>query len=418
MVIRRNDQRRRRVVIDEVSQQNDGQVATARKSRPKTSKPESDSRNYAFGANRRNQFKTTDFIPKRFLSFGLLVLTLLTVVCGINLLATQSLNWHRFIGDPGSRAFSLVGVGSLSSWFSSFLLIMTGLASLQIYALRQHRCDDYRGTYRLWLWMSLLFILGSIHCVVDFGSVLANITEAVTQQPVGSKIWALVTFKIFALTLLVVRSLFEVRASRGSLALVVVVWVAYSAATLLQLPAIRHSMVVDYEVYYGNTILFATAMLLISHLAYARFVYLHAQGLIKSRVATEKTVVKAAKPTKTVKPVKKKTKPEVPVIAETTTAPKKSKTRTTKRKKVVSPVIATQTTSVPTPITRPPVPKPSKKVVPPVPGPTLSKSTISPPNPADDDGDLPGGTSQQHANMSKSERRRARKLEKRARRAA
>ncbi len=412
MVIRRNDQRRRRVVIDEVSQKKDGPTA-ARKSLPASSQSDSDSRNYTFGANRRNQLKTTDFIPKRFLSFGLLVLTLLTVTGGINLLATQSANWHPFIGDAGVRSISLVGVGSLSSWFSSFLLIMTGLASLQIYALRQHRCDDYRGTYRLWLWLSLLFIIGSIHCIVDFGSVLANITEAVTRQPVAGKIWALVTFKIFALSLLVVRGLFEVRESRGSFALVMIVWVAYSAATLLQIPAIRNSMVVDYQLCYGNMILFATATLLLSHLTYARFIYLHAHGLIKARTVIEKTAGQATSNT-----ASKKVKPVDVADSETTTERKKSKSPAPKRKTVATPAIAAQTTDVPTPITRPPVPTPSKKVVAPVPKPTLSKATISQPEPAEDDADVLSVDADQYANLSKSERRRARKLEKRARRAA
>lgn len=407
MVIRRNDQRRRRVVLDEVSQQNDGQTAAVRDSRPRTNQPEPDSRNYAFGANRRNQFKTTDFIPKRFVSFGLVVLTLLAIVGGINLLASESPSWHDFVGDSGLRVFSLVGVGSLSSWFSSFLLIITGLASLQIYALRQHRCDDYRGTYRLWLWMSLLFIVGSIHCVVDFGSVLANVAEAITRQPVGNKIWAIVTCKMFALTLLVVRGLFEVRESRGSLALVVIVWAAYSAATLLQIPALRNSIVVDYDLFYGNTILFATATLLLSQLTYARFVYLHAHGLIKSRVGIEKADHKS---------IKKQPPPETNANAKIAT--KKKKSKPAQRKAAITPASVASTTPNSKPVTRPPVPKPSKKVVPPVPKPTLSKSTLGRPESLEEDADLVSVTSEKYANMSKSERRRARKLEKRARRAA
>jgi hypothetical protein len=416
MVIRRNDQRRRRVVIDEVSQKNDGQSAKACKSPSKTGQTEFDSRHYTFGANRRNQFKTTDFIPKRFLSFGLVVLTLLTVVGGINLLADQSPNWQGLIGDSGVRTFSLVGVGSLSSWFSSFLLIMTGLASLQIYALRQHRCDDYRGTYRLWLWLSLLCVLGSIHCIIDFGSMVANITEAVTRQPVGGKIWALVTFKMFALTLLVVRGLYEVRESRGSLAVVVIVWVAYSAATLMQIPAIRDSMVVDYQMVYGNLVLFATSALLICQLTYARFVYLHAHGLIKPRVAVEKTEKK---------PVKKAQRPKLADNAEAASAatkPKSRKSSISKRKTQdgaatdVATDVATGTApKLPDskPVTRPPVPKPTKKDVPPVPKPTLSKATLDLPS-EQSESDAPD----EYAHMSKSDRRRARKLDKRARRAA
>ncbi len=423
MVIRRDGQRRRRVVIDEVSNNRDEKKTVSRARtdsqtvrNKKTDKSRDDSRLYSFGADRRGQPKTTDFLPKRFLPFACVVLLLVASIGVINLLASYAPTWQSVIGDAGLRTFSLTGVGSLSSWFSSFLLIITGLASLQIYALRQHRCDDYRGTYRLWLWMALLFMLASIHCVVDLASVLQNAASAIMNQPVGEKVWALLAFKLVALSLLFVRGLFEVKESRGAFTMVVIVWLAYTSATVLQIPALKNSLVVDYNAVYGNLILFATTMLLLSQLTYARFVFMQANGLIRLKVAKER-VANSGVMSKTDNVETYVGKSDAESTAKNTKASRKKTARQTSKQAAP----ATPETAVPVTKSkvRPPVPKPKRKI-PPVPAPSkpvAKKQTAAVDNESEAQAIL-AITPEQYAKMSKADRRRHRKLEKRQRRAA
>ena len=316
MVVRRNESRRRRVGVAGEQAQSGADSEAASSPSKRTSAR--DARAYSFGADRRNQLKTTDLVPKRWTSFSLVVLLLLASIGSLNLLSNYAGNWEQQIGANEVAALGLTGRGTITSWFSSFLLIITGLASLQIYALRQHRRDDYRGTYRLWIWMAALLIFASLNCVVDLAAIATSLAASWTSFSFQGKMWLPVTIKLVVLTTLIARGLYEVRASRGSFALVVFVWIAYSTAAIIQLPAVRPALVnLGQEATLGNCFLFGTAGLLMAELVYARFIYLHAHGLIKQRVAKPK-VKKTAK----VKAAKK---------AKTTQEPKKAVRRTTKK---------------------------------------------------------------------------------------
>ena len=311
MFVRRNDARRRRLVVDPSQTTNVG-LAEGTETAPSMASQEgafsSDVRAYSFGAERRNHHKTSDLIPKRIVSYLLVVLFMLICLGMLNLGSIKSPQWESQIGREGVSSLAIHGRGSLASWFSSFLLIMTGLASLQIYALRQHRCDDYRGTYRLWIWIAALMVVASVNCVVNLGGLLTQLFESLTSSSLTQRPWLLITIKVSALTLLVARGLFEVRESRGSLAWVVLVWLGYSAAALMQLPTIDESLTdLNPDMIVGNCTLVATIALVMAHLNYARFVFFQAHGLIKPRVRRQQLV----QPKSVAKPKKKaKAKPK------------------------------------------------------------------------------------------------------------
>jgi hypothetical protein len=282
MVIRRNDTRRRRVVVEPALHSTEPCKSADLKTEQDS---ETNGRPYSFGADRRNQLKTTDLLPKRLLSCALVILTLLVTIGGLNLLAAYASEWRPSIGES-SAALALVGRGTLASWFTSFLLIISGLASLQIYALRLHRRDDYRGTYRLWLWIAALLMLGSLNCVVDLSLLASSLLHAFTSISFEQRPWLPVAIKVMILSTLVARGLYEVRASSGTFVLVLFVWLAYSIAAVLQLPTARPEIVnLSQETLLGNSLLFGTAVLLLAELTYARFIYLQAHGLMKQRTA-------------------------------------------------------------------------------------------------------------------------------------
>ena len=290
MAFRRNDARRRRLAMDPVVPVGVEACVDSERESPQGGRLlKTQSRHYAFGANRRCQPKTTDLIPKRICSYLLVVLGLLTVLWLVTFLARQSSQWSAYLGESGTRLLEIRGQGSLASWFSSFLLIITGVASLQIYALRKHRCDDYRGAYRLWGWMAVILIMASINCVSDLTGVLGDLTRRMFTGESANRAWIPLALKLVALSVLTVRGIYEVRASLGSLVLVIFVWSAYVAAIVLQYPVAKEALAdLGPNTMLGNCLLFGTTGLFLAHITYARYVFLDAHGLIKQRVKPKK----------------------------------------------------------------------------------------------------------------------------------
>ena len=311
MALRRSDSRRRRLVVDpsQAVSQADENGAPASSSGTNSANTQTDIRAYSFGANRRNVNKTTDLFPKRVVSYLLVVLVLLVCLGLINYGAIQAHQWRAQIGDQGVSSLAISGLGSTGSWFSSFLLIVSSLACLQIFALRKHRCDDYRGTYRLWIWMSGVLLFASLCCIVNLASIAGVAFESLTQISFVEKPWLAPAIVISLLTILAARAIYEVRRSCGSMAWMAAAWLGFAAAALLQLPAVGDLVLIEFgsEVVAGNCVLFATAALLMAHLTYVRFIFLRAHGLIKLKAKK-----KVAKP-KTKAKVKAKAKPKTKV---------------------------------------------------------------------------------------------------------
>ncbi len=284
MSIRRNSSRRRRVVLDEAVQ--GGGVSLATVSCGTASTENKPSRAYSAAAKRDGQLKTTDLIPKRILTFSCVIGASLLVAALINWLAWQSHHWNEFLSPAALQTLSLSGAGSISRWFSSFLLMLTGMASLQIYAMRRHRCDDYHGAYQVWLWISVLLILASVNFVVDFRAIVESLGKLAGFSG-NSSFSILLLAKFVALTGLVVRGIVEIRASRTAVIGVILVWVAYTSAVLVQIPVLKQHFAGHYDVMFGNCILIGTLGTFFSVLTYARFVYLHANELIQARAVAK-----------------------------------------------------------------------------------------------------------------------------------
>ncbi|HMP78350.1 MAG TPA: hypothetical protein PKD54_02750 [Pirellulaceae bacterium] len=320
MSSRRTDQRRRRVLMEEVAQ---SPVDTESDS---TGSPEvpprakkAPRRAYSKKAERRHQLKTTDLIPKRLLSW--LVLSAgLVLALGLLNLAYYFLQPLQISGSPtdvtrpesvpvGSEltgkssvsisasnvgeAVSLTGRSGFAAWYSSLLLILSSLASLQIYALRQHRRNDYRGTYRVWLWFAAILMVSSLNCIVDLHHLCSQCLQYWTQSFswTGSGSGPSI-IKMSLLAVIVVRGLIEIRVSPTSFVLVCFVWLAYSATLLLQIPSLAVYAVHEHqvEVAQGNVWLIGVTLTLVATLYYARVVFLHASGLAKLPVPKPSSV--------------------------------------------------------------------------------------------------------------------------------
>ena len=281
MVVRRND-RRRRLMNDEFVPTIE-LTSPARRSHPNDSGGDvcGKRRTYASGADRRNQLRTTDLFPKRIwiiVTFGLLLVSLIVAING---LAWNAESWRSVVGPEGVAALQLGGPGTLTSWFTCFLMGSVALVSLQIYAMRRHRCDDYVGTYRMWMWFPPIFVIASLASIVDVVAIARNVFDATMGMslPAGSLLPFIVVLAVLAAV--AGRVLYEVKESRAAVAMLVLAWLSLAISASMQTEWAGNQIAAfDRQLVLGNSYLVSAVALLIGHLFYTRFVYLHAHGLI------------------------------------------------------------------------------------------------------------------------------------------
>lgn len=256
----------------------DGGTASPRTTRTRKKTSRKTRREYRPAAERRHQPKVTDWIPKRQAAVA-------WFLCGV-LVVFLLLGFGGWIArqmeaaSPWQSRLSLRGSHSLSLWFSTIVLLVSSLASLQIHALRQHRSSDYRGTYRVWLWFSALLLLASLNCALDLSGMAESFFPA---RGTSHWWWVWPAFQLSALALIFVRGLLEVRRSPASLAVIALVWIAYSTSLALRSSGVQEQLA-DHDGFLSAGLqLFGTLALFVGLTLYARQVYMRANGLIKKK---------------------------------------------------------------------------------------------------------------------------------------
>ena len=297
MAIRRSDTRRRRVGV--LSDENSVPVVAsdAPKAKPKSSKTKKkesaqEVSEYSVSARRRHLAKTTDLIPKRAWAVALVAATLIVLVGVVNVLFHYASDMVPVLGERALSVFSLTGQGSLAQWCSTILLIFAGLASIQVYALRRHRSNDYVGTYALWLWVAVGLLLASLWVSVGLHELAINACNHVTGSEVTLGGWFLISVKLLLLIATAVRLMVEVRQSRMAIFGVGLTAAIFLMASLIDLPWLRESVGESRELAFGNLLLVGNTILFSTVVVYARFVYLRAQGISSAQAVTARAQAK------------------------------------------------------------------------------------------------------------------------------
>ena len=290
MVLNRKTDRRRRLMVDSKSQVGGASAATKKSKQRQSAAEESmqaDVRKaYSIGAKRRHQRKVTDLIPKRPLAYSLSIVGFATLLASVNLLAAFSPSWISVIGHEGVEALSITGASSLTVYLSTLFFAVAAALCLQIYALRQHRCDDYEGTYRVWGWLFPVFAIVSLSCVLPLASISRNIFIAVSGRGFSVQ-WLPLAIGVLLVSLLLIRYLMEVRSSLGTVAWASLGWLAicvsWGTPEILSVfaPDLNQASVENLAL--GNGILVAAMATLLANLTYARFVFLRSNGFIHSK---------------------------------------------------------------------------------------------------------------------------------------
>lgn len=290
MVLNRSTDRRRRLLVDSSSPAGE---ATTQPHSATGSTGSVDAgmldvrRSYAIGAHRRHQRKVIDLIPKRPLAYSAAIGILAVLLVGVNLLAYFAPSWNSIIGQDGIASLALTGPQSITTWLATIFFAITAGLCLQIYALRQHRSDDYEGSYRIWAWLSITLAVTSLACVVPITSIAQNVFSAVSGREFATS-WLPAAIGITFASLLLVRYLMEVRASYGTVAWAGLAWLAISlrvSSPEMLASIFPQSTDQDYafSLVWGNGLLVAAAATLLANLTYGRFVFLRANGFIASK---------------------------------------------------------------------------------------------------------------------------------------
>lgn len=230
------------------------------------------------------QPRLTDLVPLR-LVVHLIPLTLgAGIIAGLEALYAWSPQWASLTSDGHIAAFDLDCEGSLGSWFSSTILLLSGLAAILVYLIRRHRIDDYQGYYRVWLWAATCCFLMSI----DEGSSLHEGFKELMAYVTGTRLWGdgsvwwVVPYG-FLLGAVGTRLLLDMRQCWLSSAAFVGAGACFTTAVLAQLGWILPDAGAREVMLEEGAEMLGDVLLLVAIGLHARFVILQASGVLPQR---------------------------------------------------------------------------------------------------------------------------------------
>jgi hypothetical protein len=384
------DERRRRVLMDEIASPADADNPDAASTAAK-----GPVRAYHEAVLNQRQPKVTDLLPVRplwvfaFLLFGLAGIAAIEAI-HVHVAALQLPEGADHLAALDSRQR-----GSLGDWYASALLAAAATLSLVVFGIRSHRVDDYRGHYRIWFWAAAALTWLSLDAATGIHDALGLAVTLITgKQVVSTSLASSCTLTWIAVYTLVfgalgLRLAFEVWSSRlGTLALSTAS-ALYITAALLQLQIITIPPTLAPGLAESTVILLAHFFLLSAIAFNARHVLLDAGGRLKVHIDPDRRhkSKRAAKP----RPAASDTKRSV---AED----QKSRPAVAGTVGEASRFGSSATYSA------------SKPAV------SITKATVT--SPADTDDEDDDSDDSQYAGLSRSERRRLKKLARREQRRA
>ena len=264
--------RRRRVLMDDRS---DPESAPQKQAQRSTKSTKDSKRAYALEACREHQPVVTDFLPQR--NWTLCVLTLIGLCFVAIPQALYSLT--SITAGEEFQALHLTGTSTIAAWVSSMLLAGSAVLCLEIYILRRHRLDDYRARYRWWLFVGLVCLLASLnagthlHRIVPF----AMVQWTGKELAAGGAIWSEIVLGT-VVALLGIRMGIEMRHCRVALVGIVAALVGYTLHSLIQHQVWAIDSLVLAEMASAACMHLGHLSIVITLAVYARYVYRDAHG--------------------------------------------------------------------------------------------------------------------------------------------
>jgi hypothetical protein len=296
--------RRRRVLNEEVLSASSSHVAL--RAMADDREASHDAPRYSDAAGVENHPQVTDFVPRRYSTIAVLVLA--------GVLTTAALGALHYFAMPIAAAsgFADIGLlamsapGSLATWIAAVVLLIIAVMCLLVYSIRRHRIDDYRGRYRIWLAAAAACVLASADSVVGLHDALAQTLSHHTGWAAlrAGAIWWLAIAGL-PLSWIAVRVLVDIKECRVAAALLLAGIAGCVAAGASFLGLIPASDLRIETLTTGAASLVGNWLLLAGVASYARFVVLDVQGLVP-------VVRRTVKPAKSIKSTARAAKPASP----------------------------------------------------------------------------------------------------------
>ncbi len=298
------DQRRRRVLMEESLSIVGAEADSDQQRQPASKLGLVNGNSYSDAACLQRQSPSVILLASS--PFTLTVTVLSALVLLVGLLAAYG-HWRLWPQDLLPAPMSVLDLerpGNLSDWLCSLLLATAAFQGVQIYRLRRHKTDDYRGRYRVWVWVPLVLFAMAAGQATEIHQDLVNLAVALVSPRAGREHAA--TWPLFAAltwVLVAVRLAFEMRVSRWATAFLAIATVGYLAGLMtaqLTVQPISQMLVV-----FASSALLTIGHLgvFVSVLVFGRHVYLDSQGLLPARSAKPRRVKSRARK---VAPEKKK----------------------------------------------------------------------------------------------------------------
>jgi hypothetical protein len=200
----RND-RRRRVIRESIASDSEFAIESARAQR-KARRASIDDRTESFHSGYRDpgysqavrktcQQRLTQFIPIRAGSLTLVLMTMWTV-WGLLLLAHYLLHVRGNENGQSSllilQLFDVRSPHSIANWMACQLWMLTALVAWMIFRIRQHKLDDYRAKYRIWIVLACIALFSSFDTATSALFLLGQSIDGWTRKEIGYGGWPLV----------------------------------------------------------------------------------------------------------------------------------------------------------------------------------------------------------------------------------
>ena len=243
------DQRRRRVLIEERLNLVGVEGEPDSERHPTAKAGTVDGHSYSRAASLSLQSPSVAVLAAR--PFTQLVLSLSCLAAIVGLLAFYG-HWRLWPTGTWQRYLSCLDVqrpGSLATWLCSLMLCVAAFQGIQIYRLRRHKTDDYRGRYRVWAWFPGILLATALSVATGVHRELTALLVGCLWHDAPQEYVAMLPLAALGVWLLVAARLtFELRPNRWSLSSLAAATAGYLAGVIVAQIEVQpvSRMLVDY----------------------------------------------------------------------------------------------------------------------------------------------------------------------------
>ena len=305
------DQRRRRVLIEEHRSESPPVKETAGRESSGSDGRHAPASTIAYpaAALAERQPSIMALIPRRRWTLAVLLLAGLSVIAALEAAYGQLWLQPQALWSCEFKSLDLQARGELAACFSSLLLAAAAVQSWLLYRLRRHRLDDYRGRYRLWTWIPLVWGAMGLGVSTHLGDDLTDLIGRSCGCPVSQMKGLWIPLILGGAWLMVACALaVEVRRSRASLVFLAIATGGYLAANVIGSGLLTPASEVLRVMAVSTSAMVGYLATFLAIATYSRHVFLEVHGMLRVRTRGKTE----AKRKRTPRPAKAETKSKQP----------------------------------------------------------------------------------------------------------